>query len=171
MGGALGISVCCDFQVSVSIERSTFVIVCFAQRRESWLGEDDNHKIVITSNVRKKGNWKFYGSSTQPLHLSKHSLLLFLPCCVVKDHRCERHIFLFFLRAFVAALIPGFLVLSVLAKKAAARCDTRWRRAAAPVYWFQMRFLQRAFKKNKKKKQSTACSKKKKKAVLPSGVL
>lgn len=27
MGGALGISVCCDFQVSVSIEWSTFVIV------------------------------------------------------------------------------------------------------------------------------------------------
>lgn len=58
MGGALGISLCCDFQVSVRIEWRTFVIVCLRsdgilawRRRQS--------QILITSNVRKKGNWKF----------------------------------------------------------------------------------------------------------------
>lgn len=47
-----------------------------------------------------------------------------------EDHRCEQHTFS---GASVAAVTPGFLLFSTLAKKAAAHGDARWSRAAASV--------------------------------------
>lgn len=59
-------------------------------------------------------------------------------------------------------MIPGFRVLSVPAKKAAARCDTQWSRAAAPVIGSKCASCKEHLKKTKKNK-STACGKEKKK--------